>query len=119
VSERDDPIAGSRAQTARATNLMDLLALSEDELCRILDVDALTLLSGQLAQSAELPILLDLLGEAAERGGPAVLRRWVRATGPRGRPIDALLARNFTTFEDQLADLAERGFVLRSGGAGG
>jgi hypothetical protein len=40
----------------------------------------------------------------------------VRASGPRGRPIDALTCRDFGAFEDALADLAERGFVLRGGG---
>jgi hypothetical protein len=93
---------------------MELLGLSEDELCRILDVDPLTLLSGQLEHRGELPILLDLLDEAAERAGPAVLRRWVRASGPNGRPIDALVNRDFGAFEDALAELAARGFVLRS-----
>ena len=95
---------------------MDLLGLSEDELCRVLDVDPLTLLSGQIEHRAELPILLDLLDEASERAGPQVLRRWVRAAGPAGRPIDALLRRDFGAFEDALADLADRGFVLRGGG---
>jgi hypothetical protein len=46
-----------------------------------------------------------------------VLRRWVRAAGPAGRPLDQLLARDFGAFEDSLATLAERGFVLRGGGA--
>ena len=100
----------------RAAHLMDLLGLSEDELCRILKVDPLTLLSGQLEHRPELTILLDLLAEAEERAGAAVLRRWVRATGPEGRPLDHLLARDFTAFEDDLATLAERGFVLRGGG---
>ena len=95
---------------------MDLLGLTEDELCEVLGVDPLTLLSGQLAHRAELPILLDLLEEPAERAGPAVLKRWVRAAGPAGRPIDALLCRDFGTFEDALSELAERGFVLRGGG---
>jgi hypothetical protein len=95
---------------------MELLGLGEDELCRVLDVDPLTLLSAQLEHRAELPILIDLLDEAAERAGPAVLRRWVRASGPKGRPIDALTSRDFAAFEDALADLAERGFVLRGGG---
>lgn len=96
---------------------MDLLGLSEDELCRALDVDPLTLLSGQLDHSPELPILLALLDEAATQAGPNVLPRWVRASGPHGRPIDALLRRDFATFENALAALAERGFVLRAGGA--
>ncbi len=95
---------------------MELLGLSEDELCQTLDVDPLTLLSGQLDHRAELPILLDLLDEARERAGAPVLRRWVRASGPRGRPVDALTGRDFAAFEDALSDLAERGFVLRGGG---
>ena len=92
---------------------MELLGLSEDELCQTLAVDPLTLLSGQLEHSGELPILLDLLDEASERAGPAVLRRWVRAPGASGRPIDALVGRDFGAFEDELAELAARGFVLR------
>mgnify|MGYP001162076272 CR=1 FL=1 len=92
---------------------MELLGLSEDELCRTLGADPLTLLSGQLKHRTELPILLDLLAGAREHAGAAVLRRWVRASGPRGRPIDALTARDFAAFEDALGDLAERGFVLR------
>jgi hypothetical protein len=95
---------------------MDLLGLSEDELCRLLDADPLTLLSGALEHRPELPILLDLLDEAADRAGTPVLRRWVRARGPRGRPIDALLRRDFAAFEDAVAELAQRGFVLRGGG---
>ena len=67
---------------------MTLLGLSEEELCTVLDVDPLTLLSGQLEHRPELPILLELLAEAEERAGAAVLRRWVRATGPHGKPID-------------------------------
>jgi hypothetical protein len=45
-----------------------------------------------------------------------VLRRWVRATGAHGRPIDSLLGQDFGRFEDALDDLAARGFVLRGGG---
>ncbi|MDQ6749969.1 MAG: hypothetical protein M3Z33_04355 [Actinomycetota bacterium] len=93
---------------------MDVLGLSEDELCAILDAAPLTLLSGQLDHRPELPILLELLAEAQERVAPSVLRRWVRASGPAGRPIDQLLARDFSGFEDSLAALAERGFVVRA-----
>jgi hypothetical protein len=82
----------------------------------VLDEDPLTLLTGELEHKPELPILLDLLAEAEERAGAPVLRRWVRAQGPSGRPLDLLLARDFGAFEDALATLAERGFVLRSGG---
>jgi hypothetical protein len=98
-----------------AAHLQDLLGLTEDELCRTLDVDPLTLLSGQLDHRPELPILLTLLAQAEERAGAAVLRRWVRASGPHGRPIDLLLERDFARFEDALDDLATRGFVLRAG----
>jgi hypothetical protein len=94
---------------------MELLGLTEDELCRTLDVDPLTLLSGQLEHRGELPILLELLREASEKAGPAVLRRWVRAGGPQRRPIDALTGRDFAAFEEALEELAHRGFVLRSG----
>jgi hypothetical protein len=116
MGERDDPQLVRQAQTGRAARLMELLGLSEDELCRVLGVDPLTLLSGQLEHRSELPILLDLLDEASERAGPAVLARWVRASGPSGRPVDTLLARDFAAFEDALAELADRGFVLRGGG---
>jgi len=95
---------------------MDLLGLSEEELCEVLDADPLTLLSGQFDHRPELGILLDLLAEADERAGAAVLRRWVRAAGPTGRPLDHLRARDFGAFEDDLAALAQRGFVLRGGG---
>ena len=95
---------------------MALLGLSEDELCRILDVDPLTLLSGQLEHRPELPILLGMLREAEPQAGAKLLQRWVRATGPSGRPLDALLRRDFAGFEDALGELGERGFVLRGGG---
>jgi hypothetical protein len=100
----------------RAARLQELLGLGEDELCTILGVEALTLMSGQLEHRPELPILVDLLAEAEQRAGQAVLRRWVRTAGPGGRPIDQLLARDFAAFEDSVAALAERGFVLRGGG---
>jgi hypothetical protein len=104
------------ARGEQAARLMELLGLSEDELCEMLDTDPLTLLSGQLEHRPELPILLDLLGEAGERAGPAVLRRWVRAATPSGRPIEMLRSRDFAAFEDALSELAARGFVLRAGG---
>jgi hypothetical protein len=85
-------------------------------LLAVLDEDPLTVLSGELDHKPELPILLDLLADAEERAGAPVLRRWVRAEGPGGRPLDHLLKRDFGAFEDALATLAERGFVLRGGG---
>ena len=98
---------------------MELLGLTEDELCALLDVDPLALLSGQLDHRPELPILLDLLDDAEQQAGSAVLRRWVRASGPAGRPIEALTRRDFAAFEGALSELAGRGFVLRGGGTSG
>jgi hypothetical protein len=95
---------------------MALLDLSEDELCQTLAVDPLTLLSGQLEYRPELAILMTLVREAYHQAGGSVLQRWARANGPSGRPLDALLARDFAAFEDALAQLAERGFVLRGSG---
>jgi hypothetical protein len=97
----------------RAARLMELLGLSEEELCVILDADPLTVLSGQVNDRPQLPILLDLAEEARERVGPAVLKRWVRTSGSAGRPIDSLLERDFAAFEEALEQLIERGFVLR------
>jgi len=118
VTGAEPPQPRGSVHGGRAARLMDLLGLSDDELCTVLDADPLTLLSGQLEHRPELPILLTLLDEAAEQAGPSVLRRWVRASGPAGRPIDALLARDFAAFEDALGVLADRGFVLRGGGGG-
>jgi hypothetical protein len=98
-----------------AAHLQGLLGLTEEELLTVLDADPLTLLSGRLDHRPELPILLDLLAEAEERAGAGVLRRWVRAAGPAGRPIELLINRDFGAFEDALATLADRGFVLRGG----
>ena len=95
-----------------AARLQALLGLTDDELLHVLDADPLTLLSGELDHRPELPILRDLLAEAQERAGAAVLRRWVRAGGPARRPLDHLLARDFAAFEDALATLADRGFVI-------
>jgi hypothetical protein len=95
---------------------MELLGLSEDELCIVLDTDPLTLLSGQLDDRGQLPILLDLVEEASGQSGEGLLRRWVRSTSRAGRPLDLLLRRDFAAFEDALAELGERGFILRGGG---
>src|SRR4051794_5052256 len=122
---------------------MDRLGLSADELCRALAIDPLSVIAGELDDKPQLPILLALTEEAAEQAGEAVLRRWLRASGPGGRagghplpggdaglrggppgpgasgpdgrPVDHLLAGEYAAFEDDLAGLAERGFVLRGG----
>lgn len=95
---------------------MDLLGLSEDELCRVLATDPLELLSGELEHRPEIPILLRLCREAEEQVGAVVLARWVRAAGPQGRPVDALLERDFPRFEAAVEELIRRGFVIRRPG---
>ena len=96
-----------------AAQLQDQLGLSDEELLTILDADPLEVVSGDLDHKPELPILLDLIAEHDE----SALKRWLRTEGPAGRPIDQLLARDFAAFENSLATLAERGFVIRGPGA--
>ncbi len=99
--------------TSPAVELMQRLGLSDDELCEVLAVDPLQVIAGELEHRPELAILLALTAEATERVGPQTLRSWVRRSGPSGRPIEHLRARDFAAFEDDLAVLAERGYVLR------
>lgn len=80
------------------------LGLSDEELLQILDEDPLTVITGELDHKPELPILLTLTEDIDE----SVLQRWLR----RG-PIELLLKRDFGAFEDQVADLRERGLILR------
>ena len=84
----------------------------------MLGADPLELISGELDHRPELPILLDLLAEAEEQAGAPVLRRWVRAAGPAGRPLDRLLARDFGGFEDALAVLRAAGSCSAGVGVG-
>lgn len=92
---------------------MTRLGLSDEELMTVLDADPLSILTDELAHRPEIGILLTLTEEAEERVGAEVLRRWLRSGAPR--PVDLLLQRDFAAFEDALNDLADRGFVLRSG----
>jgi hypothetical protein len=92
---------------------MERLGLSDDELCQVLAVDPLQVLTDELAHRPELQILLALTDEAAEHVGDAMLRTWLRRRGPTGVPLEHLTARDFQAFEDDLESLARRGFVLR------
>ena len=96
--------------TSSATALLQgRLGLSDEELLAVLDLDALTVLAGdELPHRPELPLLLAL----TEPHDPALLRRWLRTVGPRGQPLELLLNRDFTAFEDALSDLEERGFIV-------
>jgi hypothetical protein len=92
---------------------MERLGLSDDELCEVLAVDPIAVITGELDHRTELRILLDLTAEAADRVGAPMLRSWLRRSGPNGTPVAHLTQRDFGAFEDDLAVLAERGFVVR------
>ena len=98
----------------RAAALQRRLGLSDDELLAVLDEDALTVITDELDHRPEVPLLLQLTAEPAERLGEERFKRWVRASGPKGRPLDHLLTRDFGAFEDALDDLDDRGFIIRA-----
>jgi hypothetical protein len=98
----------------RAAALQRRLGLSDDELLAVLDEDALTVITDDLDHRPEVPLLLQLTAGPAERMGEERFIRWVRAKGPKGRPLDHLLARDFGAFEHALDDLDERGFIIRA-----
>jgi hypothetical protein len=93
---------------------MDRLGLTDEELCTVLDTDPLSVITDDLDHRPEAPLLLQLTAAPAERMGEARFTRWVRAGGPKGRPLDHLLNRDFGAFEDALDDLDERGFIIRA-----
>jgi hypothetical protein len=97
-----------------AVALLHRLGLTDDELCTVLDVDPLTVITGELDHRPELGILLALTAAAEESVGAATLHRWLRTAGPNGTPVDHLLARDFPAFEDDVTTLAERGYVIRA-----
>jgi hypothetical protein len=104
------PSAGMSATAAAV--LQQRLGLTDDELLAVLDADPLTLVSGELDHAPQLAILLALTDEPAQRLGEPTLQRWLRTSGPSGRPLDHLTNRDFGAFEDALDRLAERGFVI-------
>lgn len=92
------------------------LGLGDDELCDVLGLSPVQLLTSEgdlLPQTAVLDALLRDAGEAVH--GEA-LQRWARSsTGPDGRtPLELLQARDFSGFEGALEALRERGFVIRA-----
>ncbi len=96
------------ASTAR---LQSLLGLSDEELLAILDSDPLSVITGEEDSRPEVRILLQLLQQAEETASPPTLRRWLRTGSPS--PLDRLMWHDFGGFEDALAELAERGFIIR------
>ena len=97
---------------ADAALLMERLGLEEAELCTILDADPIEILSGALVHRPELAILLAMTAEVEANVAAGVLPRWLRTSGPEGRPVDLLLARDFEGFETALETLTRRGFVI-------
>jgi hypothetical protein len=98
----------------RAAALQRRLGLTDDELLAVLDEDALTVITDDLDHRPEVPLLLQLTAGPAERLGEERFTKWVRSSGPKGRPLDHLLRRDFSAFEDALDDLDERGFIIRA-----
>lgn len=90
--------------------LAERLGLSDEEVLTVLDADPLSVLTDELAHKPEIAILLAL----TEDLDTAVLRRWLRASGAHGRPVDLLLRRDFAAFEDAIDDLRGRGMVIRA-----
>jgi hypothetical protein len=95
--------------------LMARLGLDDDEALAIFATDPLSLIADDLDHRPEAAILDALTAAAAERIGEPLLRRWLRATGPAGRPVELLLAGDFAGFEDALTLLIDRGLVLGGG----
>jgi hypothetical protein len=95
-----------------AARLQSLLGLTDEELLRVLGSDPISVITGEEDLRPEVQVLDELLREPAETLGESTLRRWVRTSGPRGRPVDLLCAQDFAGFEDALADLGERGFIV-------
>ncbi|MEH3054467.1 MAG: hypothetical protein PGN13_10755 [Patulibacter minatonensis] len=99
------PGATERVQSA--------LGLADDELCDVLGLSPLELLAGDGDVLPQTTVLDQLLRAAADGVHPQAIRRWVRAGGPSGRPLDHLLAHDYAAFETALETLLERGFVVR------
>jgi hypothetical protein len=95
-----------------AARLQSLLGLTDEELLQILGSDPISVITGEEDLRPEVQVLQELLREPETTLGPATLQRWLRTSGPRGRPLDLLLAQDFGGFEDALADLGERGFIV-------
>lgn len=100
-----------------AERVQSQLGLSDAELCDALGLAPTELLAGDGDLLPQTAVLDALLRAHAELIHGDALRRWVRASGPAGCPIELLLARDYQGFEYALEALAERGFVVRRRGA--
>jgi hypothetical protein len=94
--------------SAPLSDVVERLALSDEETLAIFELDALAAIAGEVGHRPEVEILDVLTAEAAERLGLDGLARWLRAGPPGAQPLDLLLSGNFGAFEDALgARLAE------------
>lgn len=83
-------------------DLVERLALSDDEALAIFALDPLSAIAGDVAHRPEVEILDTLTAEAAALMADGALARWLRAGRPPGRPLDLLLAGDFRAFEDAI-----------------
>lgn len=93
------------------------LGLADDELCDVLGLSPVQLLSGEGDLLPQTAVLDELLRAAAEQVSGEGIRRWLRASGPAGTPLGHLLAHDYGAFEHALETLLDRGFVIRKPGA--
>jgi hypothetical protein len=85
------------------SELVQRLALSDDEALAIFSLDALAAIAGDVQHRPEIGILDAITAEAALALGEGALPRWLRAGQTGSRPLDLLLAADFPGFEDALA----------------
>lgn len=100
------PGASERVQAA--------LGLDDAELCDVLGLSPVQLLTGEGDLLPQTAVLDALLRDAAEAVNGEALRRWLRASGPQGVPLDLLREHDYEGFEQSLEALRERGFVIRA-----
>lgn len=99
-----------------AARLQAQLGLDDDELCDLLGLSPVELLAGDADLLPQTAVLDALVRDALEAVNGEALKRWLRASGPSGRPLDHLLAHDYAAFEDALQTLRSRGFVVRRAG---
>lgn len=92
------------------------LGLADDELCDVLGLSPVQLLAGEADLLPQTAVLDELLRAASEQVSGEGIRRWLRASGPAGRPYDHLVAHDYGAFENALETLLSRGFVVRKPG---
>lgn len=93
------------------------LGLGDDELCDVLGLSPVQLLTGEGDLLPQTAVLDALLRDAAEAVRGDALQRWARSSvaGAGGQtPLELLAARDFSGFEAALEALRERGFVVRA-----